>query len=85
MDGENLGMDERRGNSWLPGSLVMFKGRGTTPLWDEPPLPLSNSFPSYDMLCDGKIGIVIDDSLYSCKIFVDGIVGWVDKVDIYKI
>lgn len=85
MDGENLEMDEKRGNSWLPGSLVMLKGRGTISLWDDPPLSLSNPLPSHIIVCDGKLGFVLDDSLFSCKIFVDGIVAWADKVDIYII
>lgn len=76
-------MDETQGTSWFPGSFVIFKRRGATSLWSEPPLPLSQPLPLHDIYGNGKLGFVLEISQYSCKIFVDDIIGWVDKVDIY--
>ena len=63
---------------------MRFKG-DTTPLWEEPPLPLSYPLPFHQFKGEGTLGFILEDSLYSCKIFVNGVVGWVDKVNIYTL
>lgn len=80
-----MGMDADGRDSWAPGKFVIFKGRGSTPVWEEPPLPLSYPIPSQNMYLSGKLGTILEVSLYSCKIFVDGIIGWVDKVNMYTL
>ena len=70
---------------WMVGKMVRFKGKGVTPLWEEPPYPLSYPLPVHNLLLEAKLGLILGDSLYSCKVFVDGCIGWVDKVNMYRI